>query len=834
MINLYVSPSIYQEHNGTDSDLDLLFHNKSVRLFLDVDEFGLEDCINEDDSNRDKGQDNDERSPKSGKAFVDLIKDEFPVTVGLSRCILLLADIEKEAAMSIRKKYGIMCYTEKEIPVLLNNLTSKSKYTTKVVYDDRGEVAYSDADENEKKFALTAPAASDRRGWDYFFAPFKNTPKNAIIFIDRHIKNDYIKTNKNHIPDNIFDNVIQIINNCISCNCKQEIHILLIAGADKKDSEKNRTVFLTTHIPAINERLQSLTSKCSFLVEYIFCDNLIGMNDLYLHIHDRHVYSNYMTIDAPKSIAAFRYNKNVVVNSQQSQKLSVLSCFPDGLEYSPYVESEEDCKSAYINDIVSDLADGIVTKCSGNDRYSYETYRINATQGIVPIEIKDKENIRNRMIMDEIELKDGDNCWYISVPYCNDWANIKVSDPHVFHENEREAFKRCIWRKKDRADKKELVDIANKIREIFKNREYPQVEKDDEKFYRVVVPYPSDLKSYDEKNDIWKSSIHVLGSKQCEKASNQYKYNCFAKEKDAMIVANKLSKLLGMDPVYTDSEINGIQEIKKRGYFFIPWVPSESSFLFHDKRILVVGASHNCIHKECKFYCDCTNCDVSRGNSMLYNNSCPYPDYDRQLEETTKYIVESYIKNPDDNKSFKNFTEFMRNHFEKNKEFSEFAKDFWNRVAFVNYGQNFEWAKRGNHFEESDFKSFTTYLNKIKPNVVIIWGTSVGNALTDKDFKPSANNLDIKETNGYYWKGEEKYGGIEFINCYHPCNGEVKLDDGGRFKKVLDKVFGNSDNDNKTLQVNEAPSEQSANTNVQTQQRNSAQQRTLKDIKKSK
>lgn len=827
MINIYVSPSIYQKHIGNGSDLDLLFRNTSVRLFLDVDEFEIYKYINEDDSIPELAKDWDEPSLKPGKAFVDLIRDEVPITIGLAHCILLLTDLEEEKAMSIREKYGIMCYTEKEIPVLLKNLISKSKYTTKVEYDDREKIKSHDT--HEKEFALTAPTVSDRRGWDYFFAPFENIPNNTIIFIDRYIKNDYKDGKKNN-----FENVTQIIAKSILYNCKQEMHILFIAGADKKDSVTERNDFVGKHIPAINERLKSLTNKCSFLVEYIFCDNAEGKNDLYLHIHDRHVYSNYITIDAPKSIAAFLYNKNVVVNSKQSQKLSVLSCFPDGLEYSPYVESEEDCKSAYINDIVSDLADGVVTKCSGNDRYSYETYRINATQGIVPIEIKDKENIRNRMIMDEIELKDGDNCWYISVPYCNDWANIKVSDPHVFHENEREAFKRCIWRKKDRTDKKELVDIANKIREIFKNREYPQVEKDDEKFYRVVVPYPSDLKSYDEKNDIWKSSIHVLGSKQCEKASNQYKYNCFAKEKDAMIVANKLSKLLGMDPVYTDSEINGIQEIKKRGYFFIPWVPSESSFLFHDKRILVVGASHNCIHKECKFYCDCTNCDVSRGNSMLYNNSCPYPDYDRPLEETTKYIVESYIKNPDDNKSFKNFTEFMRNHFEKNKEFSEFAKDFWNRVAFVNYGQNFEWAKRGNHFEESDFKSFTTYLNKIKPNVVIIWGTSVGNALTDKDFKPSANNLDIKETNGYYWKGEEKYGGIEFINCYHPCNGEVKLDDGGRFKKVLDKVFGNSDNDNKTLQVNEAPSEQSANTNVQTQQRNSAQQRTLKDIKESK
>lgn len=808
MINLYVSPSIYQEHIGNGSDLDLLFRNASVRLFLDVDEFDIEKYINEDDSIPDLCKDWDKSSLKSGKAFVDLIRNvdnDDPITVGLSRCILLLADIDKETALSIRKRYGIMCYTDEETHVLLNNLTTKSKYTTKVIYNVRGYIAYSDT--NEKQCALTAPAISDERGWDYYFEPFKKMPGNSIIFIDRYIKNDYIKIDNKNIPDNIFDNVIQIINKSISCGCEQEIHILIIAGADKKETEKERNTFLKVYIGAINERLLSLTRKCSFLIEYIFCDNYKGMNDLYLHIHDRHVYSNYMTIDAPKSIAAFRYNKDVVVNSQQSQKLSVLSCFPDGLEYTPYVESEEDCKSAYINDIVSDIADGIVTRCNGNDRYSYETYRINKTEGIVPIGIKDKEFIRNRMIMDEIELKDGDNCWYLSVPYSNDWANIKVSDPHVFRENEREAFKRCVWRKKDRTDKKELVDIAKKISEIFKNREYPQVEKDDEKFYRVVVPYPSDLRSYDEKKETWKSSIHVLGSKQCEKASNQYKYNCFKNEKDAMVVANDVSKLLGMDSIYSDSEINGIQEIKKRDYFFLPWIPSESKFLFHGKRILVVGASHNCTHKECKFYCDCTNCDVSRGNSMLYNNSCPYQDDDRPLEETTKYIVDSYIKNTDDNKSFKNFTEFMRNYFEKNKKISDFADVFWNRVAFVNYGQNFEWAKRGNHFDESDFNSFTRYLNEIKPDVVIIWGTSVGNALADKDFKPDATNPDIKETNYYYWKGKEEYEGIEFINCYHPCNSEDALDDGGRFKTALDKVFGNSDNDNNTPQVEEAPSE---------------------------
>lgn len=94
--------------------------------------------------------------------------------------------------------------------------------------------------------------------------------------------------------------------------------------------------------------------------------------------------------------------------------------------------------------------------------------------------------------------------------------------------------------------------------------------------------------------------------------------------------------------------------------------------------------------------------------------------------------------------------------------------------------------------------------------------------------------------NLYYSKGfisttfNEDYKEIKCINCYHPCNGEVKLDDGGRFKKVLDKVFGNSDNDNKTLQVNEAPSEQSASTNIHPQQRNSAQQSNLGYMKKKK
>ena len=217
-----------------------------------------------------------------------------------------------------------------------------------------------------------------------------------------------------------------------------------------------------------------------------------------------------------------------------------------------------------------------------------------------------------------------------------------------------------------------------------------------------------------------------------------------------------------------------------------------------DKRILIIGASHNCPHsKDCPYFCDCTSCDIFMGNSKLYNNICPHKDTDKDnkpvlLEDTTIYTVSAFLKYPNEeiNVSFHNFTDFMKKYF-KEEDNDEFDRDFWNHVAFVNYAQNFESQKRGNHFSDEDFEAFKQYMKEIKPDVVIIWGSDLGNELRRKGIKPNADDDNLKNSNDYYWKGTDDFKDVQFVNCYHPSYNN--LEDNDNFSKALDKIFNNKD-----------------------------------------
>ena len=90
-------------------------------------------------------------------------------------------------------------------------------------------------------------------------------------------------------------------------------------------------------------------------------------------------------------------------------------------------------------------------------------------------------------------------------------------------------------------------------------------------------------------------------------------------------------------------------------------------------------------------------------------------------------------------------------------------RDFWNHVAFVNYAQNFESQKRGNHFSDEDFEAFKQYMKEIKPNVVIVWGSDLGNELRRKGIKPNADDDNLKNSNDYFWKGTDDFDGIQFV-----------------------------------------------------------------------
>lgn len=529
--------------------------------------------------------------------------------------------------------------------------------------------------------------------------------------------------------------------------------------------------------------LKEIASKydCKFFLEFVYLDGTTE-DQLYKHSHNRQIFSNYWSLDVPAQINAFRYKEEKVLYAIAEQTIQVQGLFADGFDDSnKYVQSVEDSQSSILDSLAIDFKDGFIpldekTKM-GNRRRTYRAYEIDKTNVVNSYNQSNNQKvmIKNRLIMDKIILKEGDDCKYLSLPFCNDWKNITVNTGTYKGNGE---YDNCIVVKK--GDRKTLNGLIDKIKGLFKNIDQNrQVKGEEGIYYRIVTTYPSELKT-----------LHVISSKQCEKPKDQYEGNRFKHVTDAMRMCNEICKILGLEQKYTDDIIS----LSEREYLFKPYVPED--FQFKGKKILVVGASHNCPHcTDCRYFCDCTSCDIALGNSRIYNKECPHKitNKDNQelpLEDYTKYVIESFLNNEGEignNKSFSNFTAFMCEYFGGDDK--NFRREFWKHVAFVNYAQNFESQNRGNHFSEDDFKAFNKYLEEIKPNVVIVWGSELGNELRARGVKPDEKDEVIKKTNHYYWNGKGDYNDIKFVNCYHPCNNKKVLEDYGKFAKAMDKIF---------------------------------------------
>lgn len=258
----------------------------------------------------------------------------------------------------------------------------------------------------------------------------------------------------------------------------------------------------------------------------------------------------------------------------------------------------------------------------------------------------------------------------------------------------------------------------------------------------------------------------------------------------------------------------------KDTFFFIPWIGKNYEEKLNGKKLLVVGASHYCNHSNvcirpynnkecsnfnsfnrCKLGCDffhnCTN-----GNTRNYNACCPWmkkEEYSKSYEtlctETSKSsdnngILEKLNSTTigevcnfldpefEDNKSFKKFSKFFNQYFEKEQiNEIDYKIKLWSHIAFVNYAQNFQPKFTGNKFKKNDFKFFKKYIELLNPDVVIVWGCALGDELEKQGFKKGTNNY------GYNWEVNE----IQFVNSYHPSYS--RFEDDGRLKEALDIAF---------------------------------------------
>ena len=228
------------------------------------------------------------------------------------------------------------------------------------------------------------------------------------------------------------------------------------------------------------------------------------------------------------------------------------------------------------------------------------------------------------------------------------------------------------------------------------------------------------------------------------------------------------------------------QKMNKK-YFFNPYIGRN----YYKKginniRILILGASHYCrfspseesILQNC---CECRNCSVHMGNTAKFNRTCPNIDAAKEnelLENYTKKVVEEFVRE-NEHYSFKVFNEFI------DKNFNLWTDDFWSKIAFANYIQDFEEGSMGNHYKKEYLEAFENYLDELMPDIVIVWGVDTRNkGFKDTKFAPINDEMD-----NYLWTVPYNNKDIIFVNCYHPCRGITHLEDENKFSIALKEAY---------------------------------------------
>lgn len=277
-------------------------------------------------------------------------------------------------------------------------------------------------------------------------------------------------------------------------------------------------------------------------------------------------------------------------------------------------------------------------------------------------------------------------------------------------------------------------------------------------------------------------------------------------------------------------KIIDVVKLDAKQFFFIPWIGKKYEKGLFGKKILVVGASHYCLHtnecyrptdnedcpsfavwgcmKGCKYFKDCTishtknyndNCEWMKDeHSCLYDELCRLIDAkiendDKKiskrlnsttLDEVCNFLDPSYPSNV----SFSKFTSYLFSYIKKSLQKECYKNDsdihvkeiIWERIAFANYAQNFQPNSTGNDFQPDDFAAFESLINVLKPNIVIVWGCDLRNAL-------KGNGFVSKDKEDDYILCNKNYSDIIFLNSYHPSYSRFK--DGGRLEEAMDTVF---------------------------------------------
>lgn len=481
MEDLYLTKRDLDNSIDKGNAIDKLVKNKRCRILIDLDSDTVSKMV--DDSSCEilfsYLRDND-KTLYSGKEMVDAIKETVEkksdnLSNGFSRSMLLLNEKDTEFAKMVERHFGIKCVLGKKGILPLKD--------GRAPFFEEGE----------------------KGSWDNTFSGVSVTPCNAIIINDHYLKGD-----------SGTKNLIDIIRNLSKQRAHDvTLHILVIYSGGKDGTKlDNYHKSFSEQAKNTADELAKLYEEMNYLLEYVYCDNTNSSRKLYKYTHDRFAISNYTSMDASHALELF--NEKGMVKTEQ--KVTVGNLF---------YEDTLKMNDTFIRRIAEEIKEGI--KDSENNPYKYIRYDIIKGE-CIKSDCTDLSKIQNRFIVDELSIKEGEKCYYLSVPNDNDWTGTKILQGFYTAVN----YSKCIVS----STEIELEDKKNKLQQLF-SKECEAPENDDDKYWRVVVTGQSNIKT-----------VHALESKSGEKVCNQvnnYPNNCFKYEKDALQRVDEIKAVLGIE-----------------------------------------------------------------------------------------------------------------------------------------------------------------------------------------------------------------------------------------------------------------------------------------------
>lgn len=481
MEDLYLTKRDLENSIDKGNAIDKLVKNKKCRILIDLDSDTVSKMADDLSDILFSYLRDYDKTLYSGKEMVDAIKETVEkksdnLSNGFSRSMLLLNEKDTEFAERVESHFGIKCVLGKKGILPLKN----------------GRAPFF--------------VEGEKGSWDNTFSGVSVTPCNAIIINDHYLKGD-----------NGTENLIDIIRNLSKQRAHGvTLHILVIYSGGKDGTKLNK------YHDDFSEQAEKTANKLAelkmnYLLEYVYCDDTNSLWKLYKYTHDRFAISNYTSMDASHALELFNEKGEV----KTEQKVTVGNLF---------YEDTLKMNNAFIGRIAEEIKKGI--KANVNNPYKYIRYDIIKGE-CIKSDCTDLSKIQNRFIVDELSIKEGERCYYLSVPNDNNWAGTEILSGFYTAVN----YSKCIVARTEI----ELEDKKNKLQQLFinpsKNCEAP--ENDDDKYWRVVVTGQSNIKT-----------VHALESKSGEKVCNQvnnYLNNCFKYEEDAWQRVAEIKAVLGIE-----------------------------------------------------------------------------------------------------------------------------------------------------------------------------------------------------------------------------------------------------------------------------------------------